>query len=145
MIGMVKMQFNVIKNFDLNVPSWDKIIKNLEYSLNNNDLVKTNKESFIVSHQAHLIPEVKNVMSKVNAKDAHLYINFIPNTSTFGKHSDPVNVAFWQVQGTTKWTVKDKDYILEKGDMIFVPKNVEHAVHPLTIRAGISFGIGYDD
>ena len=45
-----------------------------------------------------------------------------------------------QIIWKTKWAV-DKEYILEPGDLIKIPKNTSHEVKPLTARAGISFGI----
>ena len=135
------MKVKYKEKYHLNVPSWDSIIHNLQHSIDNNLPMKSNNNSFYVTHHAHLILETKPLMKKLKAYDAHLYINFFPETKTFGKHKDTMDVAFWQVQGETEWTVEDKVYILNPGDLIYVPKGIEHSVHPLTIRAGISFGV----
>lgn len=128
------------KKFNLDTPSWDDVIKNLDYSISNNLLVKSNGQGFYVAHDAHKIPIVKKLMKKIKAKDAHLYINFTKNTPTFGKHVDTMDVAFWQIIGKTKWIVENKEYILKPGDLITVEKGIYHEVIPLTARAGISFG-----
>jgi len=134
------MKFEVKRKYNLNVPSWDEIIKNLQYSIDN-ELPVEKKEDFVVCHDAYLIKEVMKMMGKLKASSAHLYINFYPKTDTFGKHDDFVDVIFWQVQGKTLWEVNKKKYTLNPGDIICIPKLVMHDVKPLTIRAGISFSI----
>jgi ribosomal protein L16 Arg81 hydroxylase len=130
----------VNKEYNLNTPSWNEVINNLNYSIEKNLLVKSNREGFYVAHQANLIPKVNKLMKKLKAKSAHLYINFIYNGSAFPKHKDSMDVIYWQIIGKTKWIVNNKEYILNKGDLIKISKNIFHEVIPLTARAGISFG-----
>lgn len=124
----------------MDTPSWDQVIENLNLSIFNKQLVKSNSSGFFVSHNAYMIPKVKQVMNVLNFNSAHLYINFIYNGETFGKHVDKVDVKFWQIIGKTKWIINDKEYILERGDLINVPKGIYHEVIPMEPRAGISFG-----
>ena len=51
-----------------------------------------------------------------------------------------MDVYFWQIQGSTKWEFDSLSYILNPGDLIYVPRGVYHSVFPLTPRVGISFG-----
>ena len=136
-----KQNIEFIKKFNLNTPSWKEVIDNLNNSIKNNKLIKFNKESFYVCHDAYLIPKVDKIRKKLKAKGAHSYINFIYNGSAFPKHQDNVDVVFWQIIGMTKWIIDEKEYILEKGDLIKIPKNIPHEVIPLSARVGISFGI----
>ena len=131
----------ITKNFNQQVPSWKSILNNFNYSAVNKNLIKFKPLSFFVSHDAHLIDEVKNVLNILNLKVAHLYLNFAVEKNTFGKHKDNVDVWFWQVQGETKWEFDNEQYTLNQGDLIFVPQQVYHNVIPLTPRAGISMSL----
>tara|TARA_R110000803_G_C11820289_1_gene301853 strand:+ start:92 stop:511 length:420 start_codon:yes stop_codon:yes gene_type:complete len=131
---------NFIKRFELNTPSWDELLFNLNYShINQEEEVKNNSPGFFVSHNVYRIPRVQYILKKLNLKTAHLYINILQNSSTFGEHKDTVDVWFWQVKGSTKWVIESKEeYLLEEGDLIYIPKGVLHNVIPLGSRAGIS-------
>jgi mannose-6-phosphate isomerase-like protein (cupin superfamily) len=135
-----KQNIEVIKKFELNVPSWKEVIDNLNSSIQKGDLIKSNDRGFFVSHKAYEISKVDIIRKKLNAKGAHLYVNFLYDGNAFPKHKDEVDVVFWQIIGQTKWIV-DKEYTLEPGDLIKIPKNTLHEVKPLSARAGISFGI----
>ncbi len=127
------------KNFEFNTPSWDEIIIDLDFSYSKKELVKNISPGFWVCHNAWRIPRIQYILKKLKLKHAHLYMNLLGNTPTFGPHSDPVDVWFWQVKGSTKWIIEDKEeYLLEEGDLIYVPKNTLHNVIPLGPRAGIS-------
>jgi len=128
----------ITKNFNCNTPSWQTIIDNFNYSIIYNNEVRYTPKSFFVSHDAYLMTEVKNVLSSLNLKYAHLYINFAVERNTLARHKDDVDVWFWQAQGITKWKFDDQEHILEPGDLIYVPKKIYHDVTPLTPRAGIS-------
>ena len=62
---------------------------------------------------------------------------------TTGKHSDPVDVIYAQFIGMVTWTIHDEDknesFVLNPGDIIYVPKSIVHEVTSLTPRAAISF------
>jgi hypothetical protein len=62
---------------------------------------------------------------------------------TTGKHSDPIDVIYCQFVGLVTWTISDEDksesFVLNPGDIIYVPKSVMHEVTSLTPRAAISF------
>jgi mannose-6-phosphate isomerase-like protein (cupin superfamily) len=128
------------RKFNLDTPSWEDVIKNLNYSIENNLKVRCNDQGFYVAHDAYRIPIVKKLIKQLKAKDAHVYINFIQGAPTFGKHVDTMDIAFWQIIGKTKWIIDNKSYTLKSGDLIIVQKGTYHEVIPLTPRAGISFG-----
>lgn len=134
------MNLKYIKEFDLNVPSWNEILKNFDNSVLNNEQVKHNCLGFFASFNAHRIKKVKKIMKKLNAIDAHMYINITKKGDTYGNHYDDVNVYYWQCQGQTKWIFNESNqqFLLSKGDLIIVPKGTYHNVIPLTPRVGVS-------
>lgn len=70
-------------------------------------------------------------------------ISFTTHEPTTGKHSDPVDVFYWQCVGDVKWTLsyenKEESFVLNPGDVIYVPTGIIHEVKSLTPRASISF------
>lgn len=62
---------------------------------------------------------------------------------TTGKHSDPIDVIYCQFVGSVTWTVFDENksnvFILNPGDIIYVPRSVVHEVKSSNPRAAISF------
>ena len=135
------LQLKLFKKYDLNCPSWNVILNNLNNSVIEGDEVKHNCLGFFFSDNASVIPEIKNVLNKLNLVEAHLYLNITQKGDTYGRHCDVVDVYHWQVQGKTSWMFDDNEYILEPGDLIFIPKVVYHNVQPLSPRAGISMSI----
>ena len=85
------------------------------------------------------MPQVQKSLEMLDLKTAHLYINITTDVGTFGIHKDTVDVHYWQVQGKTKWIIEKKDeYVLEPGDLIYVPEGVYHSVIPQGPRVGVS-------
>ena len=70
-------------------------------------------------------------------------VSFTDKEPTTGKHSDPIDVIYCQFIGSVTWTIFDEDksesFVLNPGDIIYVPKSVMHEVTSLTPRAAISF------
>ena len=75
--------------------------------------------------------------------DQHIPENFetlmIPT-----RHSDPVDGIYVQCVGATFWTAFYEDYmekfVLQAGDIIIIPKGIEHTVETLMPRCGVSMG-----
>ena len=135
------LDIKLIKQYNLNCPSWDTLLNNFNNSVNNKNQIKHNCLGFFFSDEAHTIPEVKKMLNNLNLVIAHLYLNITENGDTYGRHCDTVDVYHWQVQGRTNWKFDDVKYILEPGDLIIIPKGVYHNVQPLSPRAGISMSI----
>ena len=142
---MKKNKINLIKKYNLNTPSWTLLLLNFNNSVNTKKLIKYNTNNlngFFVSHNADEIPDVKKVLKNLNLTIAHLYINIITSSGSFGRHKDTTDVWFWQCQGVSKWIFdNNEEYILEPGDLIYVSKGIYHNVVPLTPRAGISMSL----
>jgi len=134
-------KIKLIKNYNNKVPSWDSLIENFNNSVMNQNKIKHSCLGFFVSHDAYEIKEVKEVLKNLKLNTAHLYFNITLNGKNFGKHIDDVDVYFWQVKGQCEWIIENKKYLLDVGDLIIVPKLIEHEVIPLTPRAGISMSL----
>tara|TARA_B100000085_G_scaffold273908_1_gene289920 strand:+ start:121 stop:570 length:450 start_codon:yes stop_codon:yes gene_type:complete len=133
-----------IKGYNPNIPTWSEIIENLNTSWSNGGFIKNITPGFFVCHQAQQIEKVRIVLKDLECKYAHSYINVLQSSRTFGEHNDTMDVNFWQGEGITKWIINgDKEYLLYPGDLIMVPKGIDHNVKPLTPRFGISFSV-YD-
>ena len=50
------------KKYNMNVPSWETILDNLNWSIQNKKIVKHKCPGFLISHQAKKIKEVKPVL-----------------------------------------------------------------------------------
>jgi mannose-6-phosphate isomerase-like protein (cupin superfamily) len=70
-------------------------------------------------------------------------VSFTDKEPTTGKHSDPVHVIYCQFIGSVQWKVfednEEKTFILNPGDAIYIPREVEHEIKSLSSRAAISF------
>lgn len=131
MIKYIKNYFNT--NID-----WQDLLNNFNESVNNKEEIKYQPIAFYLSTSAIKIVKLKPLYEKLNVKYAHLYISLTNVCKNFGPHTDEMDVWFWQAKGTTKWQVLGKEYILNSGDLIYIPKGIEHNVIALTPRAGIS-------
>jgi quercetin dioxygenase-like cupin family protein len=127
-----------LKNWNDDVVNWNEALINYNQSVLLGNLTK-GENGFYVSHEAHKISKVKKVLEDNNLNYAHLYFNIITQAKTFGKHKDEIDVWFWQCQGVTKWIIEDKEeFILNTGDLIYIPTGFKHEVVPLSPRLGIS-------
>jgi len=69
-------------------------------------------------------------------------MNITAHGGSNGNHFDQDDVYFWQAQGRTRWQFDSGyEYLLEPGDLIFVPAGVYHNVIPLGPRIGISMSL----
>lgn len=92
------------------------------------------------------IEEIKNFLTNIHPNKYIKNIVFMSLTSKESDyvHSDMFDVFYLQCLGSVKWNITEKDgrvieYILEPGDVIFVPMSRIHEVVPLEPRAAISF------
>tara|TARA_R110002020_G_scaffold132423_2_gene295730 strand:+ start:135 stop:536 length:402 start_codon:yes stop_codon:yes gene_type:complete len=127
----------IIKQFNLNTPSWEELLSNLNFSFIHDEFFEHSSTGFFLTLSAFKIETVQKTLKKLGLQHAHLYINIV-NSETFGPHKDECDVWFWQVKGQTIWEVENEQFNLEEGDLIFVPKGIIHNIIPLGPRAGIS-------
>jgi len=129
---------------------WQSLINLFDDNVKMNRPIKDTGNLGFVIHDAEKIEKVKIVADEIqklfpnNKISAHAYFSFLTGAGTFGKHNDNEDVLNWQVIGNTKWTIWDKEtkeYILEPGDFIYVPKGMDHNTEVLMPRASVSFGL----
>lgn len=70
-------------------------------------------------------------------------ISLTDSESTTSKHLDPYSVLYIQCIGSAQWSIWNNDvadqFVLNKGDFIFVPSYLTHEVKSLSPRAALSF------
>ena len=137
-----------------NTPSWDDVLMNLEKSIEEKSQIKIGPYFSLVTHNGHkhikLAAEFLDEIKKFDVSligSAHVYIGLTKFSESFGKHKDNADVFFWQIIGSTSWKVFTqtgiKEHTLNVGDVIYVPRYMEHEVTSLCPRVGISFGLDY--
>ena len=88
--------------------------------------------------------EALETISPDNEISAHIYTSFTSASETLGFHRDDMDVMFWQVHGSTQFTVidnfKDYTYNLMPNDILYIPKNTTHGTRTLSPRFGVSLG-----
>lgn len=62
------------------------------------------------------------------------------------RHADPIDGVFIQCNGLTRWRVYYNDdveamFVAEPGDVVIIPKGIEHSVESLCPRSAISIGM----
>jgi ribosomal protein L16 Arg81 hydroxylase len=139
-------------SIDIPLLSWDTILDELEAHITGGlDYESKNNLRFILFEMRNqTIARFVEQYSKLDPTlhcGAHGYVNLMSKSGENGRHKDPADVLFWQVVGTTRWTIEDdttKTYILEPGTAVYVPTGMYHSVTSLSPRAGISFGLDYE-
>ena len=96
----------------------------------------------------NLITKNSNIFNSFKDYFINSNPNKIPNEELLAesfippKHTDPVDGFFIQFEGSTLWKIyykdNEKQYTLKSGDMIFIPKNLEHSVEALEPRCSVS-------
>lgn len=135
---MVKHTKNFLK-LDID---WQVYIDSLNYSANSGNTIKFSQVAFYVTDDAIKIKELKPLFEKIKPTFAHLYLSLTNLDETFEAHIDTMDVWFWQAIGKTHWktyeTEQGSEFLLEPGDLIYIPRGVKHKVKSLTPRVGIS-------
>tara|TARA_B100001057_G_C22646861_1_gene870439 strand:+ start:407 stop:826 length:420 start_codon:yes stop_codon:yes gene_type:complete len=126
-------------NLDLD---WQTYIDNLNDSANRGEEIKFSQVGFYVTHSALRIKELQPLFDKIKPIHAHLYLSLSNLDETFEPHEDFMDVWFWQAIGKTHWktyeTEQGSEFLLEPGDLIYIPRGIKHKVKSLTPRVGIS-------
>jgi len=74
---------------------------------------------------------------------SHVYVTLSDNIDSVPQHEDPADNFYWQCIGSTEWEFNDKKYIVNPGDMVYVPAKSLHGVNFLGPRAAIGFGCNF--
>jgi len=68
----------------------------------------------------------EEVSKDCGVKVMHMYASFGSNSTTFGRHNDPVDVLIVQAKGSVTYQCDDVTYTLNPGDSLFLPKESYH-------------------
>lgn len=71
----------------------------------------------------------------------HMYVSLLAGAKTFGRHKDTADVFFIGGKGQTQFTIEGEKYIVEGGDLLYIPRSVYHDPKALTPRVGFSIGL----
>jgi ribosomal protein L16 Arg81 hydroxylase len=91
--------------------------------------------------------EIKEYFKSVNVEflKSLVIVHFSTLQKTTGRHYDDKSVIYIQLINSVVWNVWEndvkKEFVLEPGDIMFMPKMIEHEVIPLMPRVAITFGI----
>lgn len=153
----------LIKNFYKDVPSWEEFIQYIqeasherskfseplpEYDLALNGKVAGNvliKQNFYFYVGVHKEIGVSDkiirdfALSKINLALANLYVNLSNRIDNVKEHQDPLDNFYWQCHGSVEWSANGNKYLVEPGDLVFIPSQTKHSVNFLGPRAAIGF------
>lgn len=145
-------------------PSWEDFLNHLNYAFKDNNFGSGNVAAKEVingvnfwqkltmtvdnptsDHYLHL-DEYISVLKSIHPMEFQGCFSIISLTDsepTTGQHNDPVDVFYLQGVGKVIWKIRTEDkidkYILNPGDVIFVPATVIHEIVSLSPRAALSF------
>jgi uncharacterized RmlC-like cupin family protein len=155
--------------------SWDNFINSINDAYDLNDINNRIEPSKEVLGKINFWQKLTMTLDNINDKNfsgiqekvdrlTSLHNTIKPNTKcmgyfgavsitnkepTTGKHSDPIDVIYCQFIGSVTWNVFNdngfESFIINPGDIIYVPKLIEHEVVSLTPRAAISFVFGEEE
>ncbi len=159
----------ILENIYPTVPSWERVLKNIDYTYNNNkksisiynkmDLICFNALASVVSEDGTiyydhngLIPEsdyLVKTLNEVIGKEAvggKALINLVSNEADYWMHADDHDVISWQVLGKVEYRFSESKeakpyliHVLNPGDVVYIPTGVFHEVSILEPRATYIF------
>lgn len=139
-------------NQKLDLISWDDVFWCLDYNVEKNRMIKALENFGLVIHDTRKLDKVQTVLQHFSELDssvestAHLYVSLTSQSKTFGWHTDTSDVLFWQVIGSTEFSINQEgihSYVLNPNDLLYIPKGISHNTRPLTPRVGVSMGLDY--
>lgn len=153
----------LIKDFYKDVPSWDDFIKYIhdssheESSLPNplpkydldlggkaigNVLIKQNFYFYIpASKDIGNSGDIVKGFASINPDFSliNLYINLSNKIDNVPSHKDSRDNFYWQCQGSVEWNANGNTFMVDPGDLVYIPANTYHAVNFFGPRAAVGF------
>lgn len=69
----------------------------------------------------------------------NLYINLSNKIDNVPNHRDNRDNFYWQCQGSVEWKANGNTYLVEPGDLVYIPANTYHAVNFFGPRSAVGF------
>jgi ribosomal protein L16 Arg81 hydroxylase len=135
------------KDFSI-FPTWEDIILDLDKNVQNKNFIKETGKLGFVTHHGENIASVNKIKKEIHQKfkpeclysDVHIYFSMLSSSGTLGNHKDSEDVFFVLAKGFMKWVIENEEFVMNPGDMIYIPKGIFHNPIPLSPRIGISIG-----
>jgi hypothetical protein len=145
-------------------PTWEDFVMQREEG-NKTRPTRWDNEHFSITYEPNGSPNMSGVKNFQTFKQALLDVwgnrlwdepafimsDTFGQTGGLGRHQDPCEQIHLNCIGRTYWTVEERDgtikeYLLNPGDVIFLPTGLFHAVKTIDFpRAGIAYSIKTKD
>jgi hypothetical protein len=139
---------------NLDLFDWNDVIPIFQDNYNKRNIIRypnvLNNFGFTL-FDASSIPIVKQfeeALETLNPQheiSGHVYVSFLKESETLGFHQDDVDVMYWQVGGSTQFTViqnyKEYTYNLVPNEVLYVPKYLTHNTVALSPRFAVSISL----
>tara|TARA_Y100000004_G_scaffold177125_1_gene218418 strand:- start:353 stop:808 length:456 start_codon:yes stop_codon:yes gene_type:complete len=146
----VYLKKNFIKfenNFDFNSISELLDKNNITTSASSNYLNNFILNSSFVMKNVHTLKEFNNLYQgldkqfnkKKKQSNIDMYFSFVSGSSSI-THSDFEDVYIIGFFGKTVYKINNEEFNINKGDLLFIPKNITHQAISLSPRAILSYG-----
>jgi hypothetical protein len=128
------------------LPSWEAVIQNLDLCIKTKRVRDIGRGGYVAQAVLHDKYKQANILAKElgDKVELHTYISLSTDSKTSGKHKDLEDVWCLQAQGRTLFKVWEEEqefsYILDAGDMLYIPSMITHEATPLTPRVLLSYG-----
>lgn len=153
----------IFKKFCTETPDWSEFIKYIDQSsrmlissfpenlndtpntvVSGNMIIKQNFYFYLGIHGflGKSSYKIQNEFSKIFKCEGGMttvYVNLSTNINNISEHTDKYDNFYWQCIGITEWVYKNKKYLVEPGDLVYIPANVPHSVNFRMPRAAIGF------
>lgn len=153
----------IIKNFCTDVPSWSEFIDYIGESANQesvfsdplpeydlrldgrvvgNVLIKQNFYLYMGIHRhigksQTIQNEFRPFMPSLSIST--VYVNLSDTIDDIPAHFDALDNFYWQCQGSVEWQANGNTYVVEPGDLVYIPAKTYHSVNFSMPRAAIGF------
>jgi mannose-6-phosphate isomerase-like protein (cupin superfamily) len=148
---LIKDFINLEKDFNFNSVSNLLDRNNLESKISSNWLQNYIFESTFVINKLNndvffkdIYLNLNNIYNKNNYRsDLDMYFSLVSGNKSI-THRENYDVYILGLLGKTIYKVEDEEFMVEKNDLLFIPKNALHKAIGITPRIILSYGI-YND
>ena len=128
MIVFTENKYSIAKNI-----TWDDVIEKISKAhskmvvLHENITLNPPTYFLMDDYYPGTIGDVfEEVSADCGVKVMHMYTSFGSNSTTFGRHNDPVDVLIVQAKGSVTYQCDNATYTLNPGDSLFLPTDFYH-------------------